>query len=412
MSTQVQSSAPDRPAAFFGRFLKTRRVLLLLGLIGAWALLIIPTYFLIVQQMPHQDIDQRYIGSREVILHLLQGEQPPSPYAPEITLQIQERIYGRPALPEEDQQAFAYPAHIILLLFPLWLLPSLDWVESIWTALQFALLLLFPFLVASYFRWKIHWWIALLGMAAGMLGFRYSMMALVLGQFTIFAVACLLGASWAISTRRVALSALFLAELTIRPEGMFLAAFLVGFALYKREYRIAAAWVALMGFLGLLTTAMIGPWIDLFLDSLRAYSQYAQARWLPALVGPVGSGLIVVAVLLWGMALLYETRSLPMRERIMWLASVIVLAELILLPQTNPYTLAYMLLPTWTILWAGCFNPLISLTALAVLASSWWFFLQGRHLPIGLDQLLLPLALAVLLAWAWADRRRLAATCL
>src|SRR3990170_5267209 len=41
------------------------------------------------------------------------------PYSAEATLEIQRGIYGRPALPSEDQGAFAYPIYVVLLTWPL-----------------------------------------------------------------------------------------------------------------------------------------------------------------------------------------------------------------------------------------------------------------------------------------------------
>jgi len=41
------------------------------------------------------------------------------PYSPATTLRIQQGIYGRPATPDEDQVAFAYPIYTVLLTLPL-----------------------------------------------------------------------------------------------------------------------------------------------------------------------------------------------------------------------------------------------------------------------------------------------------
>lgn len=76
---------------------------------------------------------------------LLEGR---NPYSPEVTQQSQLGILGRPALPGEDQLAFAYPPYILLPLIPLITLPF-DWAQAIWlafnlTALVTAAWLLFP----------------------------------------------------------------------------------------------------------------------------------------------------------------------------------------------------------------------------------------------------------------------------
>jgi hypothetical protein len=83
-----------------------------------------------------------WIGSRTV---LLEGK---TPYSPEVTALSQQIIYQRPALPEEDQLAFAYPLPSVYLLFPVvWM--SLDWAQAFWMGLNIlalltALFFLFP----------------------------------------------------------------------------------------------------------------------------------------------------------------------------------------------------------------------------------------------------------------------------
>ncbi len=58
-----------------------------------------------------------------------------NPYSSEVTLQSQIGIYGRPAYPEEDQVAFAYPPYSLLPILPGALLPY-AWAEAYWLALN------------------------------------------------------------------------------------------------------------------------------------------------------------------------------------------------------------------------------------------------------------------------------------
>ena len=67
------------------------------------------------------DLYPRWLGSRELLLH---GRDP---YSPEITREIQIGYYGRPLDPSRpydpaDQEAFAYPVYVALLLAPTFLL--------------------------------------------------------------------------------------------------------------------------------------------------------------------------------------------------------------------------------------------------------------------------------------------------
>ena len=55
------------------------------------------------------------------------------PYSPAATEAIQRDMYGRLALPEEDQVLFVYPFYVTFLLLPLvWLPVSYSWIQAIW----------------------------------------------------------------------------------------------------------------------------------------------------------------------------------------------------------------------------------------------------------------------------------------
>ena len=85
--------------------------------------------------------------------------------------------------------------------------------------------------------------------------------------------------------------------------------------------------------------------------------------------------------------------------------SAAILVALIVLPQTNVYTMVASLLPAWVVLWAGGERWPSWLPALVVLALPWGFFFTGGLLPTGLEQLVIPLALGALLTLRWQGRR-------
>jgi hypothetical protein len=70
-----------------------------------------------------------WAGSRHVLLHHQ------NPYNQEVMRQNQQAIYGRPALPDENQHGYAYPAHAPFLLAPFLLLPF-SYAAPLWIALQ------------------------------------------------------------------------------------------------------------------------------------------------------------------------------------------------------------------------------------------------------------------------------------
>ena len=81
-------------------------------LLVAWFLLSLTTNFMVVIQNEQRfDFFPRWEGSRAVL-------NQENPYTDEVTLRIQEKMFGRILAPEEDQQRYAYPAIITWLLLP------------------------------------------------------------------------------------------------------------------------------------------------------------------------------------------------------------------------------------------------------------------------------------------------------
>ena len=97
----------------------TREISAALGaVVVVYLLMVYGTYQTFTSRVPSgNDFYPRWHGTRAV---LLEGRDP---YSREVTLEIQEAIYGRPARESEDQVAFAYPLYISLLILPFALLP-------------------------------------------------------------------------------------------------------------------------------------------------------------------------------------------------------------------------------------------------------------------------------------------------
>ncbi|MBA4375511.1 MAG: hypothetical protein C0401_04980 [Anaerolinea sp.] len=96
-----------------------------------------------------------------------------NPYSTEITERIQQGIYGRLALPTEDQVRYAYPPFSLLSILPsVWF--TYDWAQAYWMA--FNIILLFFSVAAALRKPKI--WII------GLLIFFYPVVrGIILGQF-------------------------------------------------------------------------------------------------------------------------------------------------------------------------------------------------------------------------------------
>ncbi len=171
----------------------------------------------------HSDLYERWLGTRLVL------KDHANPYDDSITKEIQKGIYGHPlsAASTLDPRAFAYPAHVMLLVAPLALLPfavAAPIFSVILYVMAFCLVPLFMFCLAQTWKSELRWMAILILFASFQLAF-----ALYVQQFTVFVLfvlaaglACLkkhhlisAGILFAISTIKPQLVALVLVWLTV-----------------------------------------------------------------------------------------------------------------------------------------------------------------------------------------------------
>ena len=210
------------------------------------------------------DLYTRWVGGRA----FLDGR---NPYSPAVTLESQLGIYGRPAQPDEDQVAFAYPPHSLIWLLPIvWL--DFPWAQAVWLALQLVLLaivlnacssnapILFRFL--PFFTYPIA-------------------LGLILGNFSLtIGVILLLGFNF--FTKRGNLSPITqyslgfsLALATIKPQLVWLSLFfLLALAFRRRYHRVWISFFASLAALGLAFLIFIPNWPADWTNQVFAYTAY------------------------------------------------------------------------------------------------------------------------------------------
>lgn len=365
-------------------------------LAGLWVLLAASSYVLLaIPRGQRFDFYPRWVGARAA----LAGE---SPYSEEVTWRIQEGMFGRRLEPWEDQQRFAYPAYVAWTLLPLWLLPFPVSV-SLWCGLQLLLLLVLPVFVATLLRWRPRPLRLAVLLFFSVLLYRYPINAYVLGQFVIFSLACLVAAWWGLERDRPGLAVLALLGATARPAlAVFPLLILLLVAWRRGRMGVVWGWAAGLASLWLLTRMWSGPWVGDFLAGLRGYAEYSFPRWPPLAAGSLWLAVPIAAgALAWGVWMGLRSHSLPASTRVPWLLSVALVVALIVLPQTNNYTLVLGLLPAWVVLWASEGRWGVWAAVLVVLASPWAFHVAGGRLPVGLEQLVIPAALGSLLSLGW-----------
>ena len=285
-----------------------------------------------------------WFGGREVVLDRH------NPYSPAVALEIQQAIYGRPALPEENKHGYAYPAYSPFVVLPFLLLPfSLS--ASLWIASQQILVVIAVVLVVRATGWQIaRWHLTLLCLAA--MTFRYSMITLVIGQTSIWVLGSLALALWAAQRQRCVLTGLALAAGAIKPQLMILPALALLVSLVPRQRK--SVFLTLVGTMALLiglSWLFAGPWLASYWQQLQAYQGYSTTqfpvvalveRWLPPSLSQL-LNVVVIAVLL-GTLLVVLRQWRGSGHAALPVALAVVVTQLVV-PQTGSYNMVLLLLP-------------------------------------------------------------------
>ncbi len=320
-------------------------LLLLLLLADAYAI-----YRIHIQRLGNAlDFYPFWAGGREVLL------ERHNPYDPAVMLRIQEAIYGRPARPDENQHGYAYPAYAPFLTWPFLLLPF-PAAAALWIAGQQALVVASVALTVRAVRWQPGRRTFLLLCLAAMT-FRYSMIAFVLGQTTVWVLFWLTVALWAAGQRSDRLAGLALVAGMVKPQLVVLPALALLLSLPgRRKQRTFWTLSGAMALLLALSVLFIGPWLADYVRQIRAYRDYSTTQfpvlaltedWLPPSIG-TWLNAAVIAVLLGGLAVvLWRWRGRD--QAALPLALAVIVTQLVV-PQTGSYNLALLLLPAVVLL--------------------------------------------------------------
>ncbi len=357
-----------------------------------------------------------WAGGRQVLLHQR------NPYSPDVMRNIQVAIYGRPALPGENQHGYAYPAYSPLIVAPFLALPfSIS--AALWIAVQQVLLVASIALVVRATGWSLRpWHLALLCLAA--MTYRYAMIAFVLGQTSTWVFFCLSLALWAATRQRAGLAGLALAGGLIKPQLILLPALALLVTLQPaRRLRLILSLGGTAAVLLVGSWLLAGVWLGDYWRLLQDYQGYSTTQfpvlalaqvWLPNGVGRVlnlaaiGGLLVPYAAVLW--------RARGSGQVALPLAMAVVVTQL-LVPQTGSYNLTLLVLPAVVALERlnrvqirhcrlAIAGRVLVWTSLVILP---WLLLpvvKGRD-EIPLDVVVLPLlVLLVLLGSLWLEKQR------
>jgi len=301
------------------------------------------------------DLYPRWLGSRELLLHHR------DPYSAEVTREIQMGYYGRPLDPSrpgdpKDQQAFAYPVYVAILLAPTIHLPF----EPLRIAFDG---LLIAFTATSVWSWmKVMRWTAqfpvLLVAVILVLGSFPAVQGIKLDQLTLLVAGLLSLSAFFLGQGRLLTAGVVLAIATIKPQLVApLATCLLFWALvdWRRRWPLASGFAATMALLLGVSEIMLPGWLPKFWVALHQYVAYTGGISLIDKLLSTGPGLSgAVAIMAILLVLVWRLRGQEPGTR----DFSIVLAKIL--------TATFLLVPGF-----APYNQLLLLPAVLLIAREW-----------------------------------------
>ncbi len=353
-----------------------------IGLICLWGASSLLTYQIWIHDTYHHDFYPWWAGAR---LALFEGKDL---YAVETTRMMQIRLYGAVFPPEIDQQGFAYPAYLVPLLLPFWLIPNVEVATACWVGLSVILMLSALLLLRQIRGTMPAWWVSL------WLFWYFSLLMFYQGQITAFVLASFGIAYWAYQRNRDILSGSMLALGVIKPELVALPALiLLLWALRTRRWKMIVSGMTV--YVGLFAASLFisGWWVPGWLEAIGRYAQYAKINLPLGTVWKMAPSVAIFLVIFIGLSL-FLAKGNPH----VFLANSVSIG-LLILPQTLIWGLTILTIPL-ILLWQKQTRFLIFaiwvigwLSLAGNLYSSQWWLVQSVLMPW------LVLSLGVYVSW-------------
>lgn len=286
------------------------------------------------------DLYPRWLGARELLLHRR------DPYGADITREIQMGYYGRELDPNrpndpKDQQAFAYPVYVVLVLAP-----TVEWRFAV---AQRVFLALFVLLTAASVIWwanalrwrlstaaKLTWVVIILGSFPAIQGFKLQQLTLLVAAFFARSMCLVAG-------KRLVGAGILLALATIKPQlavvpALWLSIWVLGN--WRERQRLLWSFAASMAVLFIAGEMLLPGWIGEFRRASAAYYRYTGGGTsvLDILLTPVLGRVATVGMVCLCAVLLWRVRrSAEDTREFQWSLGLVMATTLVIIPMFAPY---------------------------------------------------------------------------
>lgn len=319
-------------------------VLILLAVfVGA----VIAHYTVLTNPYPgHNDFMTVWQGSKQYFENGL------DPYSAEVSLIIQENLYGRAALPDEQPNHYAYPFYTTLVVWPT-IHFDYAWATAIWMVFLEACLIVMLVLALNIFRWQPKP-LTFVGLVLFSLMWYPAMRGLTLGQISHVIAMLQMLALWCLLRGYPAAGGIALALTTAKPQMVvFFVPFLLLWAWINGHRRFVTWFVGTLAGLVAVSFLLLPSWISGMVDQVTFYPEYIEVStpaWVVAQywlglgdVAEYALNLAGIALMLWAWWIALSGGQDDSHGRFLWAAMItLTVSHLIGLRTATPHFVLFL----------------------------------------------------------------------
>ncbi len=310
-----------------------------------------------------------------------------SPYTDTVALEIQQRIYGRPARPDEHQQRVVYPLYSVVVFAPFAWIEDFAWARALWMTLLEAAALATVGLSLALARWRPSPW-ALGGLMLFALTWYHGLRTLINGNAVGLVAFGLTLAVWAVLRGRDGLAGVALALSTIKPNLALLPfVFTLLWAWRQGRWRLLAFMLGTWALLAGLATVWHPLWWAEYARELVRFPGYNPPGTVQAVLRAAWPGLgsiigVWVSLGLLGLLLWAWRRAVRYPGQYPWAMWLTLAASQWVGIQTDPGNFV-ILLPALVYVWAEALRrwkrwgaAFVMLSVVGLWVGLWAFFVS------------------------------------
>lgn len=281
-----------------------------------------------IRDANHRDFYPRWAGVR----YLLSGNR--NVYSASATRSIQEILYGTTLSANQDQQGFAYPMQLAILLIPFALIANTEVATAIWQGFSFILFLSSLILINQHLGKRPVW------LPIFFLFWQYPILMIYQGQMTIIPFVSILLSLVLYSQNKDFLSGLVLSLSVVKPQISLFPIFIFGLvALEERRWDFFKGFILINSILLLISFYIADWWIPEWISALIRYTSYAKVIWPVYEIYRINAFLFFVIII----GVIYSLIIFHNNSQQIIVLSIAI--GMLILPQTLNWDLTMIILP-------------------------------------------------------------------